>query len=65
MEDTKQTKSAKAERPGGSNFKSPCCDSEKMAQMMRMFCGGKDETFECCAMIQKMCGTDPKQSKKG
>jgi hypothetical protein len=57
MQDTKQTKSAKPERPEGSNSKFSCYNFEKMAKMMRKFCGGKDGTFDCFAMMQKMCAT--------
>ena len=58
MKDTKQTKSTKTERPGGPNSRSSCCNFENMAQMMRKFCGGEDGSFDCCAMMEKMCGTD-------
>jgi hypothetical protein len=33
-----------------------------MAQMMRKFCGGKEGSFDCCAMLEKMCGTDQEKS---
>ena len=62
MKDTKQKKSAKKERPGVSNSKSSCCNFENMAQMMRKFCGGKDGSFDCCAMMEKMCATDREKS---
>ena len=62
MKDTKQTKSAKTERPGGSNSKFSCCNFENMAQMMQKFCGGKDGSFDCCAMMEKMCGKDREKS---
>jgi hypothetical protein len=58
MKDTKQTKSTKAERTGGSNAKSSCCNFENMAQMMRKFCGGKEGSVDCCAMMEKMWGRD-------
>ena len=64
MKDSKQTKSRKAERPGGSNSKFSCCNFENMAQMMRKFCGGKDGSFDCCAMMEKMCGMASKESDK-
>ena len=62
MKDTKQTKSTRTERPGGSNSKFSCCNFENMAQMMQKFCGAKDGSFDCCAMMQKMCGTDGEKS---
>ncbi len=62
MKDTKQTKSTKTGRPGGSNSKSSCCNFENIAQMMQKFCGGEDESFDCCAMMEKMCGTDREKS---
>jgi hypothetical protein len=62
MNDSKQTKSTKTGRPGGSNFKSSCCNFENMAQMMKKFCGGKEGGFDCCAMMEKMCGTDQEKS---
>ena len=64
MEDTKQTKSTKNERPGGSNFKPGCCNFDNMAQMMQKFCEGKEGTFDCCAMMKKMCGTASRESDK-
>jgi len=62
MADTKQTKSASIEGSGDSGFKSSCCNSEKMSQMMRRFCGGEDGAFDCEAMMQKMCCVAPKKS---
>jgi hypothetical protein len=64
MKDAKQTKSTKTEGPGGSKSKSSCCNFENMAQMMRKFCRGKDGTFDCCAMMEKMCGMASKESDK-
>ncbi|UCB50787.1 MAG: hypothetical protein JSW56_08000 [Deltaproteobacteria bacterium] len=62
MKDPKQTKSAKPERPEGSHSKFSCCNFENMAQMMRKFCGVEDGSFDCCAMMEKMCGADRKKS---
>ena len=62
MKSTKQTESTKTERPGGSSAKSSCCNFENMAQMMRKFCGGENGSFDCCAMMEKMCGTDREES---
>lgn len=63
MNDSEQTKSTKTGRPGDSNAKSSCCNFEKMAQMMKKFCGGEDGSFDCCAMMEKMCGTDRADQK--
>ena len=62
MNDTKQKKSTKTGSPGDSNSKSSCCNFENMAQMMQKFCVGKDGSFDCCAMMEKMCGTDRDKS---
>jgi hypothetical protein len=35
-----------------------------MAQMMQKFCGGKDGSFDCCTMLEKMCGMASKESDK-
>jgi hypothetical protein len=64
MKDTKQTRSAKTERPVGPNAKFSCCNFENMAQMMRKFCGGEETTFDCCGMMQKMCGTVQEKSNQ-
>ena len=62
MKDTKQRKSTKTEKPGGSNSKFSCCNFENMAQMMRKFCEGKGGGFDCCTMMEKMCGSDREKS---
>ncbi len=62
MNDSKQTKSTRTGSPEDSNPKSTCCNFENMAQMMQKFCGGKDGGFDCCAMMEKMCGTDREKS---
>ncbi len=61
MADPRQTKSSSTEGSGDSDSKSSCCNSEKMSQMMRRFCGGEDGTFDCKAMMQKMCGVVPEK----
>ncbi len=62
MADINQAKTKKKERSAGSQQKSPCCDFENMVAMMRKFCVGEDGRFDCCAMMEKMCGTDQKKS---
>lgn len=62
MVETKQRKSAKTERPGGFSFKFSCCNFENMAHMLRKFCGDENGTFDCSAMMQKMCGIASKKS---
>lgn len=62
MKDTKRTKSTRTGRPGDSNSKSSCCNFENMVQMMKKFCGGKNGSFDGCAMMEKMCGTDQEKS---
>jgi hypothetical protein len=64
MKDPKQTESTKAGSPEDSNSKSSCCNFENMAQMMRKFCDGKHGSFDCCAMMQKMCGTGREESNQ-
>lgn len=55
MADTKETKSTSKEKFEQLDFPFCCGDSEAMSRMMRKFCGGKDETFDCGEMMQKMC----------
>ncbi len=62
MKDTNQTNSTKTERPGDFISRFSCCNFENMAQMMRKFCSGEDGTLNCCAMMEKMCGTDREKS---
>ena len=57
MAGTKQKTSASTEETRGSDFKFCCGNFEKMAQMMRKFCGGKEGTFDCREMMQKLCGS--------
>ena len=64
MKDTKQKRSTKTEGPGGSNSRFSCCNFENMVQMMQKFCEGKEGGFDCCAMMEKMCGRAPKESDK-
>ena len=54
MADTKETKSTSKEKFEQLDFPFCCGDSEAMSRMMRKFCGGKDETFDCGEMMQKM-----------
>ena len=63
-----ETEKAKSEaKKESQNFGSmfSCCDFEKMTQMMKKFCEGKDKNFDCMAMMQKMCGMDSNKSKQG
>ena len=55
MPDTKQTKSTTAKASGNTEFKFCSGDFEEMSRMMRKFCSGEDETFDCGKMMQKMC----------
>lgn len=65
MAGTKQNNSSNAEGTKDSGFKFPCCNFENMSEMMRKFCGGEDGTFDCEAMMKKMCCMAPKESKEG
>ena len=64
MSDTKQSKSNDSKESEGAEFKFCCGDSEEISQMMRRFCGGEDETFDCRNMMQKMCCSTPVKSDK-
>jgi len=58
----KQESNSKTEEQVKSHgFKFPCCSPENMAQMMKKFCGDKEGSFDCCAMMEKMCGMDRKK----
>jgi hypothetical protein len=57
-----ESKSKRREESKSYGFKFPCCRFENMAQMMQKLCGGKDGSFDCCAMMEKMCGTDREKS---
>jgi hypothetical protein len=57
-----ESKSKDRDQSKSHGFKIPCCSSETMAKMMQKFCGGEDGTFDCCAMMEKMCGTDREKS---
>jgi hypothetical protein len=67
MADTKQSRSNGSKAYEGAEFKFCCGDSEEISQMMRRFCGGEDETFDCgnmMQMMQKMCCSTPVKSNK-
>jgi hypothetical protein len=68
MPDTKQSRSNNSKKHEGAESKFCCGDSEEIAQMMRRFCGGEDETFNCGKMMQMMqkmcCGTPVKPDKQ-
>jgi hypothetical protein len=68
MADTKQSRSNNSKKSEGAESKFCCGDSEEISQMMRRFCGGEDETFDCGKMMQKMqdmcCSTPVKSDKK-
>jgi len=64
MQDAEKSKTKKKERSAGSQLKFPCCNFENMAAMMREFCGSGEGSFDCCAMMEKMCGTDQKKSRQ-
>lgn len=67
MPDTKQSRSNNSKKYEGAESKFCRGDSEEISQMMRRFCGGEDETFNCGEMMQKMkkmcCGTSVKSDK--
>jgi len=64
MVETEKTRSESTKESGDSDLRSSCCNFENMAQMMRKFCNEKDKTFDCCTMMQKMCGSSPKGDNK-
>ncbi len=62
MADTEQTKSTSTERCGDSKFNFSCGNFKEMFKMMQKFCAGKEGTFDCGAMMQKMCCGAPEKS---
>jgi hypothetical protein len=69
MPNTKQSGSNNSEKHEGAESKFCCGDSDEIAQMMRRYCGGEDETFNCgkmmqMQMMQKMCCGTPVKSDK-
>ena len=54
MVNSKQAKSKTEEKSQGNCFN--CCDSnfEEMFNNMQEFCGSKEKSFDCCAMMQQM-----------
>lgn len=65
MTDTKQTRSKSTKNAGDTQLNFCCGDSEKMSRMMRQFCTGQDERFDCESMMQmmnKMCCAAPGKS---
>jgi hypothetical protein len=63
MKDARNKKSGSKEKCGDSGFRFSFCNSKKMSQMMREFCGG-DGTFDCKTMMRKMCGVEPEKSSQ-
>jgi len=55
MVEKQESKSGAGEKSKSYDFKFRCCNFEDMAQMMKKFYGGEDGSFDCCAMMQKMC----------
>jgi hypothetical protein len=67
MPDTKKSRFKDAKEHESAKSKFCCGDSEEISQMMRRFCGGEDETFDCgkmMQMMQKMCCSSPAKSDK-
>ena len=64
MAETKQTKSTSTEGTGDSKLNFCCGNFEEMSRMMQEFCGGEKGTFDCGAMMEKMCGSAPKESDR-
>jgi len=65
MVETEKTKSESIKQSKGFGSMFSCCNFETMTQMMKKFCDGKDKTFDCMSMMQKMCGMDSKNCKQG
>ena len=54
MADTRKTNRMAKGSPENFDFKFCCGDDEMMTRMMRRFCDGKNGTFDCSEMMQKM-----------
>jgi len=39
-----------------AQFSLPCGDFQKMAEMMKTFCQGEGNVFDCCSFMRKMMG---------
>ena len=61
MAKKQESNSKTGEQAKSHGFKFPCCSSENIAQMMKKFCEGKEGSFDCRAMMEKMCGGDRKK----
>ncbi len=66
MSEKKQNESASSGCCSGADFKFPACDSEKMAEMMKKFCG-EDASCDREAMFQMMmkCCASPEKEGEG
>ncbi len=56
MTDTKQTKSAPKKESQTFGFGFHCGNFKEMFEMMKKCQGGDEGSFDCCAMMQQMCG---------
>ncbi len=54
MTDPKHNDSHSKEETKKDDFMSSCCDFEQMSQMMRKYCGGGKNSFDCGEMMKKM-----------
>ena len=61
MVDPKETKSKSEEKSKDNGFN--CCDGNfnEMFEKMQEFCGSKEKSFDCCAMMQQMPGNNAKK----
>ena len=64
MTDTKQAKSTFPWGRAGFDFRNCCGGFEEMFQMMQKFCRGETGTFDCSAMMKKMCGEATKKPEQ-
>ncbi len=63
MADTTHTTSTPKEESQTTGFKFPFGNCEDMFNMMQNCCGSDKSSFDCCAMMQQMCGGTPKEKE--
>ena len=64
MSNPKKTKANSEQESQTSGFN--CCDGnfEDMFKKMQEFCGSKEKSFDCCAMMRNMSGETSKKPQK-
>ncbi len=64
MADPKEAESTPKEESQTSGF--DCCGQnfDEMFKKMQEFCGSKEKSFDCCAMMQQMFGNNAEKPQK-